>query len=71
MDRWLNVSPALAYINSLRTWVVVNCHSEPISWTDDALEVAWFSEWVSRKRKNDQPDQVAVFRRRRVTLRAR
>ena len=54
MDRWLNPMPALAYVNLLHTWVVVNNNSEPISWTDDAAEVAWLSEWVSCKCNNTE-----------------
>ena len=49
MDKWLNAFPALAYVNHLHTWVILNMNSEPISWTVDTLEVAWFSEWVSCK----------------------
>jgi hypothetical protein len=50
MDRWLNVPPALAYISEVHTWVVLNNYSEPISWTDEAKEIAWLSEWVSGKK---------------------
>ena len=49
MDTWLSPMPALAYVNHLHTWLVVNNNSEPISWTDDAAEAAWLSEWVSCK----------------------
>jgi len=43
MDRWLNDRPALAYVNKLYAWVVVNNKSELISWTDDPAELAWLS----------------------------
>jgi hypothetical protein len=43
MDRWLNDRPALAYVNKLCAWVVVNNKSELISWTDDPAELAWLS----------------------------
>ena len=46
MDRWLNDRPALAYVNKLCAWVVVNNKSERISWTDDPAELAWLSLWV-------------------------
>jgi hypothetical protein len=46
MDRWLNDRPALAYVNKLCAWVVVNNKSELISWTDDPAELAWLSLWV-------------------------
>ena len=46
MDRWLNDRPALAYVNELCAWVVVNNKSELISWTDDPAEIAWLSLWV-------------------------
>ena len=49
MDNWLNAFPALAYVNHLHTWVILNMNSEPISRTVDTLEVAWFSEWILRK----------------------
>ena len=43
MDRSLNDRPALAYVNKLCAWVVVNNKSELISWTDDPAELAWLS----------------------------
>jgi hypothetical protein len=54
MDKWLNGFPALAYVNHLHTWVILNSNSEPISWTVDTPEVAWFSEWVLRKANQAQ-----------------
>ncbi len=39
MEQWLNALPALAYVKYLHSWLVVNHNSEPISWTDDAVEV--------------------------------
>ena len=54
MDKRLNAFPALAYVNHLHTWVILNMNSEPISWTVDTLEVAWFSEWVLRKANQAQ-----------------
>jgi hypothetical protein len=54
MDKWLNAFPALAYVNHLHTWVILNMNSEPISWIVDTLEVAWFSEWVSCKANQAQ-----------------
>ena len=49
MDTFQDTVPALAYIKDLHTWVVLNKNSEPLSWTDDAVEIAWLSEWVSQK----------------------
>ena len=49
MEQWPNALPALAYVKYLHSWLVVNHNSEPISWTDDAVEVAWLAEWVSGK----------------------
>jgi hypothetical protein len=43
MDRRLNNAPALAYIKDLTLWIVVNNKCEPIMWTDDQAELAWFS----------------------------
>ena len=58
MDNWLNAFPALAYVNHLHTWVILNMNSEPISWTVDTLEVAWFSEWVSQGKSSQVSEQV-------------
>ena len=55
MDRWLNAPPALAYVSEIHTWVVLNKYSEPISWTDEAKEIAWLSEWVSGKKCESEP----------------
>ena len=52
MDRWLNDRPALAYVNKLCAWVVVNNKSELISWTDDPAELAWLSLWVRQYKGN-------------------
>ena len=46
MDQWLNDGPALAYVNDLCTWIVVNNKGELISWTDDSAEIASLSLWV-------------------------
>ena len=51
MDRWLNAPPALAYVSEIHTWVVLNKYSEPISWTDEAKEIAWLSEWVGLRQE--------------------
>ena len=40
--------------------VVVNHNSEPISWTDDAVEVAWLAEWVSGKCGEDKSETKSV-----------
>ena len=58
MDKRLNAFPALAYVNHLHTWVILNMNSEPISWTVDTLEVAWFSEWVSQGKSSPVSQQV-------------
>jgi hypothetical protein len=63
MDRWLNVPPALAYVSEIHTWVVLNNYSEPISWTDEANEIAWLSEWVSGKKGESEPPKRNLSRR--------
>ena len=35
-------------------------YSEPISWTDDAVEVAWLAEWVSGKCGKDKSEKKSV-----------
>jgi len=55
MDRWLNAPPALAYVSEIHTWVALNKYSEPISWTNEAKEIAWLSEWVSGKKCESEP----------------
>ena len=47
MDRWLNDRPALAYVNELCAWVVVNNKSELISHGPTIRQrLAWLSLWV-------------------------
>jgi len=48
MEIPLDTLPALAYIKELHFWVVLNKNSEPMSWTDDAVEIAWLSIWVAK-----------------------
>jgi hypothetical protein len=60
MEQWLNALPALAYVKYLHSWLVVNHNSEPISWTDDAVEVAWLAEWVSGKCGNAKSETKSV-----------
>ena len=60
MEQWLNALPALAYVKYLHSWLVVNHNSEPISWTDDAVEVAWLAEWVSGKYSNAKSETKFV-----------
>lgn len=60
MEQWLHALPALAYVKYLHTWVVVNHDSEPISWTDDAVEVAWLAEWVSGKCGNAKSETKSI-----------
>jgi hypothetical protein len=43
MDQWLQDAPALTYVKDVSIWLIVNKWGEPISWTDDPAEVAWFS----------------------------
>ena len=63
MEQWLNALPALAYVKYLHSWLVVNHNSEPISWTDDAVEVAWLAEWVSGKCGKDKSETKSVAAR--------
>ena len=56
MEQSLNALPALAYVKYLHTWLVVNHDSEPISWTDNAVEVAWLAAWVSGKCSKDKSE---------------
>ena len=60
MEQWLNALPALAYVKYLHSWLVVNHNSEPISWTDDAVDVAWLAEWVSGKYSNAKSETKSV-----------
>ena len=60
MEQSLNALPALAYVKYLHTWLVVNHDSEPISWTDDAVDVAWLAAWVSGKRSNNKSETKSV-----------
>ena len=60
MEQWLNALPALAYVKYLHSWLVVNHNSEPISWTDDAVEVAWLAERVSGKYSNAKSETKSV-----------
>lgn len=46
MDQWRNDAPALAYVKDLCTWVIVNNNSQPISWTEDPVELASLLIWV-------------------------
>lgn len=50
MEIPLDTLPALACIKDLHFWVVLNKNSEPMSWTDDAVEIAWLSIWVAKGR---------------------
>ena len=50
----------LTYVKYLHTWLVVNHDSEPISWTDDAVDVAWLAEWVSGKCSNAKSETKSV-----------
>jgi hypothetical protein len=60
MEQSLNALPALAYVKYLHTWLVVKHDSEPISWTDNAVEVAWLAEWVSGKCSKDKSESKSV-----------
>jgi hypothetical protein len=63
MEQLPNALPALAYVKYLHSWLVVNHNSEPISWTDDAVEVAWLAEWVSGKCGKDKSETKSVAAR--------
>jgi hypothetical protein len=78
MDRWLNDGPALAYVNELYAWVVVNNKGELISFTKDPAELAWLLPWVMQykatiKEANQGTNNFASNgvgrRRRRVSSR--
>jgi hypothetical protein len=58
METSLATLPALAYIKDLNTWVVLNKNSEPLSWTEDAVEIAWLSEWVSQKGRDAETKHI-------------
>jgi hypothetical protein len=58
MEIPLDTLPALAYIKELHFWVVLNKNSEPMSWTDDAVEIAWLSIWVSQKGLDAESESV-------------
>ena len=55
MDQWLQDAPALNYVKDVSIWLVVNKWGEPISWTDDPAEVAWFSLTRAISRSQDPP----------------
>jgi hypothetical protein len=52
MDRWLNNAPALAYINQLSIWVVVNSTGRLIAWTSDRSEALGLATWILEYDKN-------------------
>src|ERR1041384_1838738 len=60
MQEWLNSgnAPALVYIRDLDTWASVNSETELLSFTDDAKEIAWLSDWVSRSRESEKKAPV-------------
>jgi hypothetical protein len=67
MDRWLNNAPALVLVKDLSIWFLVNNHCEPILWTEDNSELAWYLACLDRS-SNEQPKLGVVkkFQRREV-----
>jgi hypothetical protein len=69
MDEWLKNAPALLYSNN--TWLVVNKWCEPLSWTEDATEVAWIMRCVLEREQTIKPQEekpaLKVVRGRKPT----
>jgi hypothetical protein len=67
MDRWLNTAPALILVKDLSIWFLVNNQCEPILWTEDTSELAWYLACLDRS-SNEQPKLGVVkkFQRREV-----
>lgn len=53
-------APALVYLKDVKAWLAVNNWGEPISWTDEPGEIAWFLIWIQTpkdqmRQANDNP----------------
>jgi hypothetical protein len=70
MDRWLNNTPALVLVKDLSIWFLVNNQCEPILWTEDTTELAWYLACLDRN-SNEQAKLGVVkkFQRREVASR--
>ena len=67
MDRWLNNTPALILVKDLSIWFLVNNQCEPILWTEDNSELAWYLAWLDRSsNEQNKLGVVKKFQRREV-----
>jgi hypothetical protein len=64
MDRWLSKAPALAHIKP-RLWAVFNNRSEPILWTEDPQDAAWYLQEIQlREGESVEPPRPTVVNKK-------